>query len=72
MPKRIIECETVNLDLPKDLVRQLKADALLFNKTRDGIATVALRNILNLKTSERKKFYQYVPDKIFGRPIKNK
>ena len=56
--------------IPADYPRLVRADAIAFNKSVDGIATAVFQSHFAFKREERAKLYKNLPDKIMGRRIK--
>ena len=54
---------------PKELLDAITSDAKFFGLTKDGVVQAALGNHFLFKKEERRRLYQRIPKKIFGRPL---
>jgi hypothetical protein len=53
----------INFRLPATIVELVRADALRFGKSQDGVVLVALRGLFALKSAGRRRLYAQLPDK---------
>ena len=66
----IVKKKALFTNQPPELISAVTDDAKAFGVTKDGVVQAALANHFMFKKEERRRIYQRIPKKIFGRPIK--